>query len=1005
MAQKSTINLILILFFQFSNINAQLVINEASNRNFSTIGDEDGEYPDWIELYNAGIDSVDLYNYSLTDDNANPAKWTFPHVFINAGEYMTIFCSGKDRKPVSGFINVLNTGTFSPTTGWNTHTFTTPIYWDGLSNILINTCSYSSTGYITNSIFYQSTTSFPSSSFAYADGSDAACFNSYGTPVNQRPNMKLNGVAIGNGTIQNCNTCYPAPYGNWYWGARHQMLILAAEMTAAGLTAGNINNLAFNIASTDQVTYDYIDFNIKLVSANQLSSLFEAVNPNNYLHTNFKISGSGLESVYLYSPSSVLQDSLPVNCKSLDNSIGSFPDASASVSLFQTPTPAATNNTATPYSAYLLVPDFSLPSGFYNGTIAVAIGNPNGGSSAVHYTLDGSDPTMSSSLYNGSPINISSTQVLKAKAFETGFLSSQIAVSSYFFGVNHSTPVLSVVTDNSNLYGASGIFDNWSLDWQKPSYVEYFDSTQLLIFARNSGMQMDGGAGGSRSHPQHSFRIELDNDLLGDGPVNYVLIPNRPTRTKYSQIYLRNGSNQFLVLPYKDACQVRLMAEETNGYYSAWRPVTVYINGSYFGLYELREKFDSEYFKDKDDADKDSIDILSLSVWYGSVLRPLEGSIDSFYTAYSSFNNLNAADTGYWDLADQYFDQEHYIDYIIGESWMGSTDWPQNNIKIYRSNKTNYRWRFGTIDLELAMAPNGWSDCFFNHINYLFSQDPGNPYINIWLQGIQNARFRNYFINRFADVMNTAYKLNRLLAIESDMYNQIVTEMPNEYARWGSGSIAAQMSAFNNNHLSFRNQLTQRTSVVRDDIENEFNLPRQVDLTLEVYPYGSGKIHISTITPNTYPWNGIYFDGIPVRIEAIPNPGYHFLHWRNNSLLSDTLNNVFYDTLNTNAINFKAFFEDNLTSTPVISAGAINFSFFPNPATDVIYLVNNNETYIDAKYQIVDLSGRILAEENISTLSSQTDIDVRTLPSSAYLLRVINAEGIIKQSRFVKIAE
>ena len=50
------------------SVNAQVVINEGSNKNYTTIADEDGDYPDWIEIYNAGIDSVDLFNYSLTDN-------------------------------------------------------------------------------------------------------------------------------------------------------------------------------------------------------------------------------------------------------------------------------------------------------------------------------------------------------------------------------------------------------------------------------------------------------------------------------------------------------------------------------------------------------------------------------------------------------------------------------------------------------------------------------------------------------------------------------------------------------------------------------------------------------------------------------------------------------------------------------------------------------------------------------------------------------------------------
>ena len=218
----------------FNVANSQIVINEGSNRNYSLISDENGEFPDWIELYNAGNQTVSLYNYSLTDDSSVPGKWTFPNISLEPGEYLTVFCSDKDRKPITGFVNVLNTGAYNPQTGWNNHNFTTPFYWDGISNLLINTCSYSSVGYTTNSVFNQSPTTYWSTSFHFQDGNNGSCTAVYGSRVAQRPNMKLNGHVIGTGQIQNSPYDYPAPYGNWYWGARHQMLITAAELAFSG---------------------------------------------------------------------------------------------------------------------------------------------------------------------------------------------------------------------------------------------------------------------------------------------------------------------------------------------------------------------------------------------------------------------------------------------------------------------------------------------------------------------------------------------------------------------------------------------------------------------------------------------------------------------------------------------------------------------------------------------------------------------------------------------------
>ncbi len=916
--------ILVLLFFMFfrNELIAQIIINEGSNKNYSTISDEDGDFPDWIELYNAGTDTVQLLNYSLTDDIANPTKWVFPNVSMLPGEFKAVYCSGKNRRPVSGFKHVLNTGSFNAVVGWNTHTFSSPFYWDGISNILINTCSYSSTGYTTNSVFNQSATPFNSTLLAFQDGSPYICSTNYGTPVSQRPNIKFNTAIVGNGVIQNSPYDYPAPYGNWYWAAKHQMLILGSELSSAGLSEGDISSISFDVASTDPNTfYDYIDIYMKMVSINEVSNAFEPVDTNNNLHTNFLISTAG-ETIYLYSPAQIQLSSLAVNCSNLDNSIGLFPDASSTISLFQTPTPSSTNNLSDFYSGYLLAPVFSLAPGFYNAlSLSISISNPNGSFSSIRYTTDGSDPTESSTLYTGSPIHIFSSSVLKARAFADTVLQSPITVSSYFMGVSHVTPILSVVTDNANLYGAEGIFDNWQFDWQKAAYVEYFDSTRQLIFSQNAGMQIDGGAGGSRSNPQHSFRLELNHSVLGDGTVNYPVIPNRPYRTKYSSFYLRNGSNQYLIYPYKDACQEETMGGETNNYYSAWRPVSVYINGAYFGLYELREKFDEEYFNEQENADPDSTSILSQSYWYGGSLRPVVGSVDSFYTSFNSFNSLDPADTAFWNLADPYFDMKWYNDYIIAESWMGNIDWPYNNIKIYRSNKTNYRWRFCIIDMELAMAPNSATDCYFDHINFMLNYDPSNQYINIWQKGIQNAKFKNYFINRFADLMNTSYHINRTIPIENSMYNQTVLEMEKEYARWGDpNNVPQQMSDFYNNHLTFQSQISERSNQVRNHIVSNFALNGQVDVTLNVIPEGAGIIKINTIIPDSLPWTGIYFDGNPVRITVIPNPGFDFQYWDVNSVLTAQDTNLSIE-LN---ISFDAVFNAVFTVSPFAGKLAVS---------------------------------------------------------------------------------
>ncbi|MCA1803709.1 MAG: lamin tail domain-containing protein, partial [Rhodothermaceae bacterium] len=77
-----------------------LVINEivASNSRVNT--DEDGDYPDWIELYNYGENAVNLHRYGLSDNVNRPFKWVFPDTTIDPGEFMLVWASNKEgRKP------------------------------------------------------------------------------------------------------------------------------------------------------------------------------------------------------------------------------------------------------------------------------------------------------------------------------------------------------------------------------------------------------------------------------------------------------------------------------------------------------------------------------------------------------------------------------------------------------------------------------------------------------------------------------------------------------------------------------------------------------------------------------------------------------------------------------------------------------------------------------------------------------------------------------------------
>ena len=391
-----------------------------------------------------------------------------------------------------------------------------------------------------------------------------------------------------------------------------------------------------------------------------------------------------------------------------------------------------------------------------------------------------------------------------------------------------------------------------------------------------------------------------------------------------------------------------------------------------------------------------------MSYFYNLVLRAVEGKVEDFTTDYTAFNALDPTSPTYLTEADQYFDLAHYSDYIIGESWMGNVDWPGNNIKIYRSNKTNYRWRFALIDLELSMQPNGWTSCTDNGIRYMLDQSTDNPYINIWLQSIQNLTYRNSFINRYADLMNTSYLTDTLLATEQSFFNKMVLEMPKEYQRWGDpNNIAGQMDNYINNHLIFRQQLACRNEIVMENLRNEFQLTKEIKVELAIFPDSAGTIKLNSIQPKNYPWQGLYFDGVPIQLTAIAEPGYSFVKWLPNPFISDTLNPTFESNVNLDSTLFTAVFK---LIPPPPDGPTIEFTLFPSPSSTSITLAHNNPTLAkNIRFEIYDLNGRIISTGKLDPASKQTQINISNFKAALYLIRITNDQDFLETKRFVKL--
>lgn len=138
--------LIILFVLNVITLNAQNVrINEMVSSN-SEYFDEDGDTPDWIELYNHGMQDVSLNEWSLSDDTTDLRKWIFPDITLVPNEYLLLWASSKDRSAVSYARTLINQGdafkyiipNSEPNTNWKSLNYNDSSWPEGASGFGYN---------------------------------------------------------------------------------------------------------------------------------------------------------------------------------------------------------------------------------------------------------------------------------------------------------------------------------------------------------------------------------------------------------------------------------------------------------------------------------------------------------------------------------------------------------------------------------------------------------------------------------------------------------------------------------------------------------------------------------------------------------------------------------------------------------------------------------------------------------------------------------------------------
>ncbi len=760
-----------------------LIINEVCASSITTLADEDGEYPDWIEIHNTSNIPIDLSNYALTDSSDTLVKWRFPiGSSIEPGGYYVVFASGKDRAAAAG--------------SWPHASF--KLRSNGETIILSDI-----QGRMLDLVTYDNL--LADTSWGRDEDMDGS-FKVFTQPTPGKPNTRASQISMekewmqrntsglyisevmsGNRSIHTPGVRYYYDYVELY-----NMSGQAINLKGYGLSDNIKKPRKWQFPD---LTIENNGYLIIYCDKTQTSKKGE------YTFTNFGLKQSG-ETIVLSDPSGKILDRIVVPQLYDDTSFGRTLAADG-LYYYSTPTPGLANGLG--FAGYAEAPVFTVKGGLYerplDGEDGVTISVPH--NTVVRYTTDGTDPTAESEIYSG-PIEVRATTVLRARAFTDGLEPSQVVSQTYLISVYHTMPVVCLTTDPYNMWNdETGMFaDGPDLDretqntpwknatyWQKNwfgGWVEYYDENRTQQISQGMSFRVMGMY--SLDMPQKSMYIKADGQY-GVSSFDYPLFDDRPF-TSYASFVLRNGGQDGLYTRVIDGMQAKLIEEtDSTVVHQSWKPVIVYINGEYWGHYNMRERAGVKMVAQHEGwLNPDDVDMLESNGTSSTQVNQGSNAEYKELVAYIESHDL-VNDQEAFEYVCSQVDVDNMLDYFIFESFFGNTD--PGNIRFYRNAKSgDGKWRYLFYDSDWGFFNVLTGKKIAGGIAYVLNEKGmGSQKIksNVIIRNlIKVPSIQDRFLTRYGEFFQTIFTTEHLTALFNSMIAQIQPEMQMHMQRWAA---------------------------------------------------------------------------------------------------------------------------------------------------------------------------------------------------------------------------
>ncbi len=622
------------------------------------------------------------------------------------------------------------------------------------------------------------------------------------------------------------------------------------------------------------------------------------------IHTNFKLHQTRPETVTLSNSAGVVVDQFQLVSTQASHSYGRNPDGGATWGVMDNPTPNASN---AGFKSYATMPSLSVAAGYHASSVSVNVTSPDA-NVTLHYTTDGTTPTAASTVVSG-PINIATTTVLRAIAISSdpNVLPSFVETNTYFIGQTHSVAILSISGD-----GLADLLENGN-QFEPVGHIEYFGPNGVL---RDEGHgEYNEHGNDSWAYDQRGFDFIMRDQHGYNHAINYPIFRTK-NRDEYQKLIVKAAASDNY--PFEDGgahirdAYVQSLSHEGDLKLDerTYEPCIVYLDGRYWGVYEIREKVDDNdfiehYYQQEEPYGGSPHHIWFLKTWggtwqeYGSPLaQPAWDALRTFVQG----NDMGIAAN--FNYVDSLYNWQSMVDYFVLNSVIVSKDWLNWNTAWWRGTDTTgdkKRWRYTLWDMDA---------CFGHYVNFTGIPDdspnadpcnvenlpdPGGQghatIINKLIS--ENEDVANYYTSRYIDLNNTVFSCDNMIAHLDSLVALIAPEMPGQIARWGG-----TMQEWQDNVQEIRDFINTRCTAIQQGLVDCYDLSGPFDLTFEVEPVGTGEIKVNSIWLPQYPFTGTYYGQIDILLDAKPIDGWVFDHWE----LPDSSNLSYNSNIDSNRV-------------------------------------------------------------------------------------------------------